>query len=242
MKKIFNNLLSVVLIFATLFSFSLDVGATEDKRYRASNIDEQRAVNLTASQLVNWANIKGYNTTCQVLTDSYGTSYTVFYVLHTDTKTKALKGLTSAGKKAIDIYTDGILDASVEFLFDDTDEKYTDYVDDKATESLLEDKNLLSIADTFYNAYMNCDPQIISAYVYYDLYSPAKYGVVFKPAYARAYSVSKGWNDFCYGTTDGFSKKKEKKNKKFGYYYMQNKVSISGDDYWEIIVLPYDAY
>ena len=242
MKKLFNNLLSVVLIFATLFSFSLDVGATEDKRYYVKNIDEQRAVNLTASQLVEWANKKGYSITGQVMTDSYGQYFAVYYVLHTDTKTKTLKGLTSAGKKAIDIYTDGIVDASVEFLFDDTDDTYTDYVDDKATESLLEDDSLLSVADTFYNAYMNCDPQIISAYVYYDLDAPANYGVVFKPAYARAYSVSKSWNDFCYGTTDGFSKKKEKKNKKFGYYYMQNKVSISGDDYWEIIVLPYDAY
>lgn len=237
-SKIVSFVLAVALIAGLAMSMpGINASAKEDDKWKFINIDEQRAVNLTARDLINWANYYGYNYSYEIVNNN-GKQELVVYVIHEDGYGNAIKALKDGGKKAVENYVSGLKQAAEGYIFSGTDRNFLDYIDVEATEEMLSGDSLLSVGATMYDAYSTGKAQVVSVYYYSDINYAADKGYVYMLSSGRFYGISQGYNNLVNGTNNGFSVKAPTKTK-LGYYYKQDKVKINGDKYWKIEVKPY---
>lgn len=240
-KRYLAFLLTLVVAVSSLLIVPHDVSAAETKKWEFKNIDQQRAVNLTPSDLELWADQKGYNISWALNSNKDTLIATVW---HSDGTGKAWKKILAAGRVAINRYKEDAISAIKQLPEDyangnvDINAKsIAKQINSQAASGVKSIDNTVDMFDAAMSE--NTELQVISKYYFDDINKSAFIGEVYMSKEGRGfrYEISQGWNDASGKTSDGYSIKPDK-TKKLGYYYKQEPVDLGGVDYWHIVVKP----
>lgn len=250
MKKICNvTKFAVALALIAVFFF---VDAQECKAgFKLTDLDEQRAVNLSAKDIKNW----GYNMgKKEKWNESYDENYVakfedytfpdgykgqVYFYVHKDKDGKKWKGLIGAGSKAKDLFLKGLYEAMLSTPEEMNDKDATKRAIKEGKDSVTNYDGIFEVIEAASENMGEGYPYVYCAYYYRDTEEPACYAQIIMSATGReiGYKTAQRFNDKESGKKDGYSIKKALGNIP-GYYYTQEIIKLGGDKYWKITVKP----